>query len=359
MTHKGTVMLETERLILRRFMPEDAGPMFRNWANDPEVTRFLMWQTHADIEVSKAITNEWVGNYESDSYYQWAIVPKALGEPIGSIAAVKVDDVTKMVHIGYAIGTRWWHKGYTSEALTRLVKFFFEEVCVNRIESRHDPRNLNSGKVMLKAGLKYEGTLKSADYNNQGICDAAYYAILSTDYFNINKNHFDKTRENIVTVKRATDLMFQNLWISMETSDWTTDICGAPAWRYIYHTLHSADKYFINPTDFTEPPFHTPGLDWPDTLSDNILSRETLYVYYQQVRQKILDYIDSLTEKQLIDCPNCKLSRLGLILSQFRHMYAHIGILNGVTIARQNQYPRVLNESRKHSESLYDDDVRE
>jgi ribosomal-protein-alanine N-acetyltransferase len=127
MTHKGTITLETDRLILRRFELSDAEAMFRNWESDPEVTKFLMWQTHADIEVSRTIANEWVGNYKNDNYYQWAIVPKNIGEPIGSIAAVKVDDTTKTVHIGYCIGKAWWHKGYTSEALTQIVKFFFEE----------------------------------------------------------------------------------------------------------------------------------------------------------------------------------------------------------------------------------------
>lgn len=184
MTHKGTVTLQTERLILRRFTIDDAEAMYNNWANDPEVTKFLMWQPHTDVSVSKAVTNEWVENYKDDNYYQWAIVLKELGEPIGSIAAVKVDDAIKMVHIGYAIGTQWWHRGYTSEALTRLVRFFFEEIGINRIESRHDPRNPNSGKVMVKAGLKYEGTLRQSDTNNQGgFCDAAYYAILAEDYF--------------------------------------------------------------------------------------------------------------------------------------------------------------------------------
>lgn len=51
MTHKGTVMLETERLILRRFVAEDAEAMFRNWVNDPEVTRYLTWQPHGSIEL--------------------------------------------------------------------------------------------------------------------------------------------------------------------------------------------------------------------------------------------------------------------------------------------------------------------
>ena len=183
MEHKGTVMLETERLILRRFSTDDANAMFNNWANDAEVTKYLMWPTHSDISASKEILNSWMELYQELNHYSWAIVLKEINEPIGSIAVVgpQHDDI-KMVHIGYCIGRKWWHKGYTSEALKELIRFFFEEIGVNRIESRHDPRNPNSGKVMLKCGLKYEGTMRDADWNNQGICDASMYAILSKDF---------------------------------------------------------------------------------------------------------------------------------------------------------------------------------
>ncbi len=184
MTHKGTVTLETERLILRRFTMDDAEPMFRNWASDPEVTKYLTWPTHKHVDISHEVIKNWLSGYESESKYNWAVELKSLHEPIGSIAAVKVEDNTNLVHIGYCIGKPWWHKGYTSEALTRLVRFFFEEVGANRVEARFDPRNPNSGKVMAKAGLKYEGTMRQADRNNQGgLCDASYYAILADDYF--------------------------------------------------------------------------------------------------------------------------------------------------------------------------------
>jgi ribosomal-protein-alanine N-acetyltransferase len=133
--------------------------------------------------VSRQVIADWVARYEKPDYYQWAIVVKSLGEPIGSIASVKQDDKIKKVEIGYCIGKQWWHKGYTSEALVRLVRFFFEDVRVNRIESRHDPRNPNSGLVMLKAGLRHEGTFRQSDWSNQGICDASHYAILAEDYF--------------------------------------------------------------------------------------------------------------------------------------------------------------------------------
>ena len=55
MNHKGTVALETERLILRRFTIEDADAMFKNWASDAEVTKYLTWPTHTDVSVSQAV----------------------------------------------------------------------------------------------------------------------------------------------------------------------------------------------------------------------------------------------------------------------------------------------------------------
>ena len=188
MNHKGTVTLETERLILRRFTIDDAEAMFQNWANDDEVTKYLTWPTHTDVSVSKTVISSWLELYQKPEHYSWTMVLKEIGEPLGSIAAVERRDDIKMVHIGYCIGRKWWYKGYTSEALKELMRFFFEEVGVNRIESRHDPRNPNSGKVMLKCGLQYEGTMRESDINNQGICDAARYALLAEDYFNATKS---------------------------------------------------------------------------------------------------------------------------------------------------------------------------
>jgi len=184
MNHLGTQTLTTERLILRPFTLADAPVMFRNWASDPEVTKFLTWPTHPDVETSEKVTAEWVALYREPDFYQWAIVPKAVGEPIGSIAAVKVDENVQSVHIGYCISRRWWQRGYTGEALGEMLRFFFEDVGVNRVDSRHDPNNPNSGRVMAHCGMIKEGTMRQADRNNQGLCDYTLYGILAKDYFN-------------------------------------------------------------------------------------------------------------------------------------------------------------------------------
>ena len=63
-----------------------------------------------------------------------------------------------------------------TEALTAIIRFFINEVGAGRVWARHDTENPNSGKVMAAAGMDYEGTLRHAGFNNQGICDEAVYA---------------------------------------------------------------------------------------------------------------------------------------------------------------------------------------
>ena len=53
--HKGTQTIETSRLILRQARMEDAEVMFRNWANDAEVTKYLTWPPHGNMEVMKKV----------------------------------------------------------------------------------------------------------------------------------------------------------------------------------------------------------------------------------------------------------------------------------------------------------------
>ena len=188
MEHKGTVQIETERLILRRFTLDDAEAAFRNWMNDEKVTEFLRWPVHKALAVTQQVLQGWIDRYADPAFYQWAIVPQALGEPIGTISVVGRDERTAKLHIGYCIGFRWWRQGYTSEAFAAIIPFLFDEVGAQRIEAQHDPNNPASGAVMRKCGLVYEGTLRCADWSNRGIVDACMYALLADDYHRSNPN---------------------------------------------------------------------------------------------------------------------------------------------------------------------------
>lgn len=182
MKHCGTKTLETDRLILRRFREDDAEAMFRNWASDPEVTKFLTWPTHTSVDVSKYVLSLWLPEYEKPDYYQWVITLKENGdEPLGTIHGL-IKDELGLVTAGYCLSRKFWHQGIMSEALQAIIDFFFTEVGANCINSYHDPRNPNSGKVMTHCGMKFDGTLRASDKNNTGVCDASWYSILREEW---------------------------------------------------------------------------------------------------------------------------------------------------------------------------------
>ena len=187
MKHAFTQNIETDRLILRRFEQGDAQAMFTNWASDGEVTKYLMWPAHQSAAASEIILRDWLSQYEKPDYYQWAIVPRETMEPVGSIGVVQINEGARSMHVGYCIGRKHWGKGLMTEAFSAVIAFLFRETDVNRVEARHDPRNPASGRVMQKCGMTYEGTLRSADHNNQGICDAAYYGILRSEWEKMNR----------------------------------------------------------------------------------------------------------------------------------------------------------------------------
>ena len=181
LNHIGTVTIETQRLILRRFVREDAEAMFENWASDPLVTQYLTWPTHENVEISAIVIEDWIARYCEPDYYQWAIELKDIHGLVGSISVVHHNDRVGKMEIGYCIGRKWWHCGITSEALAAVIDFLMEAVGAQRVEACHDPRNPYSGAVMAKCGMRFEGTQRQAGINNAGKCDLSWYAMIAED----------------------------------------------------------------------------------------------------------------------------------------------------------------------------------
>ena len=168
LNHKGTVTIETERLILRRFTMEDTEPMFLGWATDPEVCRHMTWPPHENMEVTRELLERWTGSYGAADYYNWAIVLKENGpKPIGNISTANVKESTLCATMGYCMSRAHWGKGVMTEALTAVIDFFFDEVGFNRIDADHAVDNPASGRVMEKSGMRHEGILRQAGRSNQ------------------------------------------------------------------------------------------------------------------------------------------------------------------------------------------------
>ena len=150
--------LETKRLILRPFVLNDAEEMFYSWANDPEVTKYLTWNAHENVEISKMIVGQWVEQYDKPERLNFAIVLKENGKLIGCIDVVGYLDGVPV--IGYAMSRAYWGNGYMTEACRTLLTLLFaighEEV---RIDAQVE--NIGSNRVIQKCGGEFVGTEES------------------------------------------------------------------------------------------------------------------------------------------------------------------------------------------------------
>lgn len=182
MRHQGTKPLTTPRLYLRRFVLQDAQNMFDNWARDAEVTRFLTWHPHANVEESRQILQQWIHVYDRSEEYRWAIVLKQNNEVIGSIDVVAARDIFATAEVGYCIGKNYWGQGLMSEALQTVLTYLCKQIGYHRIEATHDIDNPASGKVMQKCGMRREGIKREGMLRKDGTyADLSMYAVLSQE----------------------------------------------------------------------------------------------------------------------------------------------------------------------------------
>lgn len=141
--------LVTERLILRPWGISDARDMFYGWANDEEVTKYLTWNAHDDIEITKAVVASWVEQYQKPERINFAIELKETGKLIGCIDVVGYIDGVPV--IGYVLSRQYWNKGYMSEAAKCVIEFLFS-LGHSKILIDADKNNIGSNKVIQKCG---------------------------------------------------------------------------------------------------------------------------------------------------------------------------------------------------------------
>lgn len=147
--------IETRRLIIRPFVIEDSVGMYHNWASDPRVTKYLTWNPHSNIEETKSIITRWISDANNSTELTFAIEYKENNEVIGSINCFKVDLTFKQAEIGYCLAYDYWNHGIMTEALRAFICFCFETLKLETINACHHFENPASGRVMLKAGMKY------------------------------------------------------------------------------------------------------------------------------------------------------------------------------------------------------------
>ena len=153
--HKGTVILETERYILRKFQINDVREIFDNWSSDKDSAKYNAWNVHDNENITREYVLEWIEGYKKNNYYHWAITDINDDEVIGSFSVSNIKNRKKYCEVGYTVAQKRWNQGIATEVLIRVLDFLVNEVGFETIRAIHDIRNEASGRVMKKAGMVF------------------------------------------------------------------------------------------------------------------------------------------------------------------------------------------------------------
>ncbi|PKR76872.1 GNAT family N-acetyltransferase [Halalkalibacillus sediminis] len=180
--YKDLPTLETERLRLRKITSNDLEDLFK-YGSDPEVTKFVTWETHKTLSDSKAFIDFALHQYEKNQIAPWAIEYKQNGKLIGTVDFVWWKPNHNSAEIGYVLSREYWGKGFMTEAVKRLITFGFENMDLVRIQAKSFKDNIASERVMIKAGMVYEGTHRKEMLVKGEHQDLKTHAILKEDFY--------------------------------------------------------------------------------------------------------------------------------------------------------------------------------
>lgn len=149
--------LKTDRLRLRKAKLSDAEPIFRQYAQDPEVTKYVSWRAHANLEETREYVRMCLLAWDIGKAFHWVIERTEDKQVIGMVIARAGGEKWEL---GYVLARAHWGQGYMTEALKALIAWALKQKEIFRIWAVCDIDNVASARVMEKAGMEREGVLR-------------------------------------------------------------------------------------------------------------------------------------------------------------------------------------------------------
>ncbi|WP_293125250.1 GNAT family N-acetyltransferase [Microcoleus sp. bin38.metabat.b11b12b14.051] len=158
--------IETPRLYLRQFTPEDLDELYRIYS-DAEVMKYVS-EGVRNREETAADLFQIIADWEKHAFGLWAVVNKENNQLIGD-GGLRFLGKTPDVEVGYVLAKAYWGKGLASEVAAASLKYGFEALKLEKIVAVADTDNIASRRVMEKVGMRYQHNLDD--------CDRVYYSI--------------------------------------------------------------------------------------------------------------------------------------------------------------------------------------
>lgn len=178
---KGTIPLQTKRLLLRRTTLDDVGILHQELGCNPAMTRCTCWNPFSTMESAKAKVENDIQGYEKEGAYSWII--QCDTDIVGIIGGYGYDPEMSSIELGYSIFQKYWGLGFASEAAAEVVRYLIMDEGINRVHAWCHVDNAASAGVLTHAGMKQEGLLRQAMKNPNGsYADQKIFGIVREDY---------------------------------------------------------------------------------------------------------------------------------------------------------------------------------
>ena len=173
--------LTTARLVLRQLGPNDANDIF-HYANDPEVTQYTTWNAHRTVADSLAFIEQTIAAYRRGENVELAMELKESKKVIGTCGMVSISAEHCRGELAFAMAKEHWGGGLMAEAIKAVLAFGYGALQLNRIWARVDPDNMNTIRLLKRAGWQFEGTLRQDTKVRGQFHDVKLYSLLKKEF---------------------------------------------------------------------------------------------------------------------------------------------------------------------------------
>jgi len=153
-----TETIHTARLALQKINLYDAADVYKNWACDPLVTKYLPWRPHRSVSDTYRYIKSCIAGWKNQTEFTWLIIEKKTGKPIGAFAA-RPD--MPGVEIGFVLSRSRWNEGFMTETVRHFIDYATAVPGFSRVWAVCDIENAASERVMIKSGMIREDILRS------------------------------------------------------------------------------------------------------------------------------------------------------------------------------------------------------
>lgn len=174
-------VLETERILLRKFKVADAPELFEQRANN-EVWRYIDKPQTQNIEEALELIKKILTAFENNEGIAWVIELKENKKNVGNLSFWRIDKANHRAEIGYLLLPEYWGKGITKEAIRKIIQYGFEVMKIHSIEANVNPLNIASIRLLERIGFVREGYFQENYFFNEKFFDTAVFSLVNSNY---------------------------------------------------------------------------------------------------------------------------------------------------------------------------------